>query len=344
MNPQTLKKLFLTFLLTELLFAYAPAFAQTTPPAAPVYDYSTAGVSTQIENFLCNPKQGGTGILYQCINQIYKFAIVTASVMGVFFIVIAGYVYMSAEGNKESVDKAKDILVSTITSLVILLAGYVLLNALNPDLIQFHGNTLQPVNFTSPPTTSSGGTGTTGSPTAGTPPSGSVAQIATSIKNNSNINLFTYHVSGISDPNSTARQNIIDTSNGLPAKNSCYTQGTITAPCKSVTLNSTMLQALLNLGNQMSITITEIAGGVHSSNMSDSHYMGNAFDVVPASASGAVQGQIFNTLATNGGASQVAAECDISGQPHIYMPLTASTASTYTTCIGQSGYHIHAQW
>jgi hypothetical protein len=167
MTSQTLKKLFLAFLLTELLFAYAPAFAQTAPATAPVYDYSTAGVSTQIENLLCNPKLGGTGILYQCINQIYKFAIVTASVMGVFFIVIAGYVYMSADGNKESVDKAKDILVSTITSLVILLAGYILLNALNPDLIQFHGNTLQPVNFTSPATSNPLGTTVIGTVPAG---------------------------------------------------------------------------------------------------------------------------------------------------------------------------------
>jgi hypothetical protein len=156
---KTLKKLFLIFLLTELLFAYAPAFAQTPAPSS----YYT-GVSGEIEKYLCNPTSGGTGILYQCINQIYKFAIVTASIMGVFFIVIAGYVYMSAEGNKESVDKAKDILVSTITSLVILLAGYVLLNALNPDLIQFHGNTLQPVNFTSPPTTTTGTGGATSNP------------------------------------------------------------------------------------------------------------------------------------------------------------------------------------
>ena len=102
--------------------------------------------------------------MYQCINQIYKFAIVLAAVIGVFFIVIAGYVYMSADGNSESVDKAKSILESTITSLVILLAGYVLLNSINPDLVQFHGNTLQPVTINVAPGT---GTGTTGGGTPG---------------------------------------------------------------------------------------------------------------------------------------------------------------------------------
>jgi hypothetical protein len=146
--PIKFKTLFLSLLLVELLFAYAPAFAQSPSP-----DYSKAGVSTQIETYLCNPTDTTGGILYKCINQIYKFAIVVASVMGVFFIVIAGYVYMSAEGNSESTTKAKDILVSTITALVILFGGYALLNTINPDLVQFHGNTLQPVNIAAPAVT-----------------------------------------------------------------------------------------------------------------------------------------------------------------------------------------------
>jgi hypothetical protein len=174
----TLKKYFLILLLAELLFAYAPAFAQTTP--AP-YDYSQGGtnpVSTQIETFICNPKGTGNGVLYQCINQIYKFSIVLASVIGVFFIVIAGYIYMSAEGNSESVDKAKSIIESTIVSLVILLGGFVFLNTLNPDLVQFHGNTLQPVNLTAPSTTgtSSGGGGSCQAPTVGPATASALAQ------------------------------------------------------------------------------------------------------------------------------------------------------------------------
>jgi hypothetical protein len=143
------KTLLLSLLLAELLFSYAPAFAQTPSPT-----YS--GVESSITTYLCNPLAGGNGVLYQCINQIYKFAIIVASVMGVFFIVIAGYVYMSAEGNSESTTKAKDILTTTITALVILFAGYALLYTINPDLVQFHGNTLQPVNIAAPTVTTTG--------------------------------------------------------------------------------------------------------------------------------------------------------------------------------------------
>ena len=331
--PTNIKKIFLSLIIVEMFFSYAPAFAQNMP----AYDYATkAHVSSEIETFLCSPKIGGSSALYQCINQLYKFAIVLASVVGVFFIVIAGYIYMSSDGSSEAVDKAKDILTSTITAIVILLAGYVLLNALNPDLIQFHN-----VNPPAMQAVSVGTTGTT--PSTGAGVSGSAAQIATSIQNTTNITLMNSHPSGQSDPASTAKQNIADVAQSKPAQNSCYTQNGITAPCnKNVSLNPSMLQAILNIGNQTPITVTEIAGGVHSSSPTDSHYTGNGFDIVPNNISLSVQGNAFTAISALGGTTIV--ECDIPGQSHTETTLTASNASTYNTCIGQPGYHIHGQW
>jgi hypothetical protein len=144
------KKYFLMLLLAELLLSYSPVYAQALTP----YRYETdAKVSDQIKQYLCTPspttvtegnafKNANQGDLYECINRLYKFAIILSCVVGVFFIVIAGYVYMGSEGNQESVEKAKSILTSTLTSIVILLTGFVLLKAINPDLIQFQ--TIQP--------------------------------------------------------------------------------------------------------------------------------------------------------------------------------------------------------
>ena len=139
-----IKKYFLALLLLELIFAYAPVYAQTTP------QYNS-GVDTQIAKYLCTPNSPNVGtnpngVLFSCINQIYKFAIVVAAVVGVFYIVVAGYIYMSADGSQESVDKAKDMLVSTLTALVILFGGYVILAAINPDLVKF--NSIQTPNVT----------------------------------------------------------------------------------------------------------------------------------------------------------------------------------------------------
>jgi hypothetical protein len=197
-----LKKLLLIFLLVELTLSYSTAFAQTLSG----FDYQKAGVSDQIAKYLCAPNtvpeketeifnnvgQAGkdyqttaafnnnnSGVLYQCINQIYKFAIVIAAVVGVFFIVIAGYIYMSSDGDAEAVSKAKSILTSSIASIVILYIGYVLLKALNPDLIEFQSvqppsvKTSNLVQLTEPPS---------GEPAAGQIPS--IGLNTSSIPNN----------------------------------------------------------------------------------------------------------------------------------------------------------------
>ncbi len=170
-NPKTrksnkLKKFLLSLMLLEMLFSFTPAFAADAIP-----DYSQGGknpVSSQIEKYLCaptdasktgeivseltgknvtNPASNPAGSdLYNCVNRIYKFAIIFASVMAMFFIVIGGYVYMSAEGNTESVDKAKSILTSSITALVLLFSVYILLRYINPDIIKF--SSFQPYNIT----------------------------------------------------------------------------------------------------------------------------------------------------------------------------------------------------
>src|SRR3989344_6436338 len=112
-----IKKLFFTFLLVEIFLSFTPIVHAQVQPR----DYSTAGVSDQIKLYLCAPTddnkgtygtfgndpvlgQGQAGAnhkagsdLYLCINKIYRFAIVGGGVVGAFFIVIGGHLYMSAE-------------------------------------------------------------------------------------------------------------------------------------------------------------------------------------------------------------------------------------------------------
>ena len=139
------KATLLSLLLANLIMAFSFnfAFAQTATTHLQSTAKKYSGVEGQIKDFLCTPSDASTdataaqGDLYTCINKIYRFALIIASVFGVFMLVIAGFVYMSAEGNEESVTKAKDILVTTVTALVILTSGYILLKFLNPDLVKF---------------------------------------------------------------------------------------------------------------------------------------------------------------------------------------------------------------
>ncbi|MEU8656259.1 hypothetical protein [Actinoplanes philippinensis] len=86
---------------------------------------------------------------------------------------------------------------------------------------------------------------------------------------------LTFHVGGQPDPASTARQNIVDTANGSPAKTSTFSD----VGQKDVTLRRTMLEAILriHLINGLSFRITAIAGGDHST--TSPHYSGRAFDI-----------------------------------------------------------------
>ena len=98
-------------------------------------------------------------------------------------------------------------------------------------------------------------------------------QAATAILNDSSrITLATRHASGVVD-NANAKQNVVDTANGLPAARSCYG----TAPCGTVWLHAKILQVISGLGNLMTVRVSEIAGGSHSSG--SYHYLGLAFDI-----------------------------------------------------------------
>lgn len=149
--------LFLLIFIFELFSVYFhPVYAQTPTPKPTVSQNvnSGGGAEASIKRLLCAPTNtsdtgynAASGDLYLCINKLYRFAIAFSSVFAVFMIVIAGYLYMASDGNEESVTKAKEILVSTITAMVILAIAFLLLEQINPELVKF--KTIQPT-FVSP--------------------------------------------------------------------------------------------------------------------------------------------------------------------------------------------------
>jgi zinc D-Ala-D-Ala carboxypeptidase len=104
---------------------------------------------------------------------------------------------------------------------------------------------------------------------------GTRAQIATRIRNNGGITLYNAHVSGNNHPGSTARQNIIDASNGNQALRSPWGHHGATR----VHLDVDLLQGMLDMRTQYGYTfrVTAIVGGSHGAN--SRHYAGLAFDV-----------------------------------------------------------------
>lgn len=286
-----------------------------------------SGVEQSVGRYLCVPTGSNKVTLYECINKLYRVAIVVASIAGLFFLVFAGYLYMTAEGNSENVTKAKTYVQSTVAALVILLTGYLLLKAINPDLTQFAA--LDLANYRA------------GQPPAGAPPTGApavsadVQAAARSIQNNSRISVNSSRCDCAGNCPS-------NTLTALAAGQAARKDGPgTTCNTGTVSVSKAMLDglnAVANAGN--SFILESLTGGHHSAN--STHYQGRAADVIPQNASASNQASLIQSLQSNG-ARVVAIECSLNGQS-VYWPVPGSAQPNDNRCIGRSGYHIHVEW
>jgi hypothetical protein len=105
-----------------LLLPMANVHAQSAPP-------------TGFER-LCS-RDPVTGGLARCIQQIYLFSLGFGSLISFLMIIVAGYRYMTAQGNSEQVASAKDTFASALIGLIIIFVAFILLYVINPDLVGF---------------------------------------------------------------------------------------------------------------------------------------------------------------------------------------------------------------
>jgi len=64
-----------------------------------------------------------------------KIGIIIAALLAVTVLVIAGIMYMSAGGSTGRVEKAKDLIWNAIIGLIIAVSFYLILYAINPDML-----------------------------------------------------------------------------------------------------------------------------------------------------------------------------------------------------------------
>lgn len=98
-----------------------------------VTEYS--GVQDSLTRFLCTPSESGTDsrALEKCINKMYRFGISFGAIALVFFVVFAGYLYMT--GGETGKQKAKGIIQNALIGMGLLLGSYVILSFINPNLV-----------------------------------------------------------------------------------------------------------------------------------------------------------------------------------------------------------------
>ncbi|OGE76515.1 MAG: hypothetical protein A3C85_03765 [Candidatus Doudnabacteria bacterium RIFCSPHIGHO2_02_FULL_48_21] len=120
----------LTIALVALQLLPAAVFAQNQNPSRA--DATPTGFE-QVCNQVLVESQGIAG----CINKIYLFSLGAGALIALLMLVLAGYRYMTAGGNAEQVQTAKDTFQTTFTGLIIIFVAFILLYVINPDLVQF---------------------------------------------------------------------------------------------------------------------------------------------------------------------------------------------------------------
>lgn len=134
---QKLKQIFLAVLIGLIFVNPTLVLAQTpTAVGTPVNGINTPkyqGVDSSITQFLCTPSATPDGHdLERCVNKLYRFGIAFGAIALVFFLVFAGYMYIS--GGETGKTRAKGIVQNALVGIALLMGSYVILSFINPNL------------------------------------------------------------------------------------------------------------------------------------------------------------------------------------------------------------------
>lgn len=97
-------------------------------------DNQTYKMQVDIPGFKAN--SGNVNLLPDYIKAIYIFACSIGGILAVLMIVFAGYKYIFSAGNQKNIEEAKSMIVSSLSGLALLFCSWLLLNTINPKLLE----------------------------------------------------------------------------------------------------------------------------------------------------------------------------------------------------------------
>ena len=235
--------------------------------------------------------------------NILGWAMGIATGLAVGIIIYGGLLYTASGGSKSLAEEGKRWIMAALEGIAILVFAYILLNTINPALLQVNKEIIAPVPLP-PPTVNAQPTPVSNNQTQQSPIPGStdIASLATQILNDPNIYLngpgggcdsvSTNPGEGKSNPLYTIK----DTAAGLKpyvcavprlglfgAVGSCdCTRG---GPYGNTVMNPGLLQSLIELSAKYKFAVSALTTGMHNGTWSYStyhgHYSGEAVDLVP---------------------------------------------------------------
>ncbi len=81
---------------------------------------------------------GSTQYIAQYVAAIYKYGISIGAILATVVLMAAGLMWLTSGGSQEKIGQAKNYISGSIIGLVLLFGSYILLNTINPELVNFH--------------------------------------------------------------------------------------------------------------------------------------------------------------------------------------------------------------
>lgn len=134
-----LKKLalisFVVLLFSVPLMALAQVKQMTFTPQIEIPNSMLAGKVVSIDG------EGVTtsDLLPRYIIAIYNYALAIGGILAAIVLMGGGVIWLSSAGDSGAVGKAKTLIISSITGLIILFSSFIILKTINPDLVKMEG-------------------------------------------------------------------------------------------------------------------------------------------------------------------------------------------------------------
>lgn len=211
--------------------------------------------------------QGSTFQSY--VEGLYTLALILIVLGAVFMLVIGGFTYLTSAGNTHQMGSAKEIVYGALFGLVLALVSYIIMNTINPDLVNLNVSSFQPLAGGAP-----GGTATS---------SLSAQEAAKKLLASPNVTAlsnYPFTTSCNETTTTTAKANLQQVADGK-GMNRCSCGGGGNVAASETLLNS--LVDMADAGAKFQINV--IAGACHTGSTSN-HYKGTSADLqrTPGSA------------------------------------------------------------
>jgi hypothetical protein len=137
----SLSVLVFTFIIQLAMTAVLPFIPITAQAATP----NSITLQVPIGNLSSLPMGNSTKPIADYIKAIYNYAVGAVGIVAAVVLMIGGVTWITAGGNTSSVSEAKSMITAALTGMVLVLTSYLLLDQINPALVDLQADIIQPV-------------------------------------------------------------------------------------------------------------------------------------------------------------------------------------------------------